>query len=291
MLIGAHVSVAGGYWRGVEYAASVGAECAQIFAKSPRQWRGPAVDPAAADRFASARSDADFGPVFTHAAYLLNLATHDDVLWERSIDALADELARASALQAEGCVTHVGSDRLQDSSRAAARVADAVCRAFVRCADCEPAPRLLLENTAGGGSSFGSTFEQLGEVIRLTGLEPRLLGVCLDTCHAHAFGLTVDSETGWKRLLESIEASVGFDRLGLIHANDCMFAAGERRDRHAWIGDGTIGYDGFRAMFSTAGEIPALKGLAAVTEMPGDPPHKDEENLKRLRRVREEASA
>lgn len=291
VLIGAHVSVSGGYECAIDYALSVGAECAQIFAKSPRQWRASAIDPDAASRLARARRATGFGPVFTHAAYLLNLATHDDVLWERSVDALADELARGAMLAADGVVTHVGSDRLQDPGRAASRIAGAVSRAFERSAHVGLHARLLLENTAGAGTSFGSTFDQLGAVIKDTGLEPGSLGVCLDTCHAHAFGLPVDSPEGWESLLDSIAEHVGLERLGLIHANDCMFAAGERRDRHAWIGDGTIGYEGFSAMFAAMRERPAMDGLCAITEMPGDPPYKDAENLRRLRTLRGDAQS
>lgn len=291
VLIGPHISVAGGYEKALDYVLSVGGECAQIFAKSPRQWRGPAIDPDAAECFAESRKRMAFGPVFTHAAYLLNLATHDDVLWERSIDALTDELARGATLQACGVVTHVGSDSLQDPARAAGRVAEAICRAFEGCAQQGLHARLLLENTAGTGNSFGSTFEQLGRVVDQTGLGCDSLGMCLDTCHAHAFGMPVGSEAAWESLLESLEKNLGIERLGVIHANDCMFGLGERRDRHAWIGDGTIGLEGFSAMFSVIGKSPTFARLCAVTEMPGDMPHKDEENMRRLNELRGAATA
>lgn len=286
MLIGAHISVSGGYEKALDYVLSVGGECAQIFAKSPRQWRGPAIDPDAAARFANARTRVAFGPIFTHAAYLLNLATRDDVLWERSIDALTDELARGVALQADGVVTHVGSDPLQDPDRAASRVAEAICRAFEGCARQGLHARLLLENTAGTGNSFGSTFEQLGRVIGQTGLRCESLGMCLDTCHAHAFGIPIDSEDAWESLLDTADHELGLERLGVIHANDCMFGFGEHRDRHEWIGDGTIGLEGFSAMFAVIGRIAELDDLCAITELPGEVPHKDEENLKRLNRLR-----
>lgn len=286
VLIGAHISVSGGYERALDYVLSVGGECAQVFAKSPRQWKGPAIDPDAAARFADARTRVAFGPVFTHAAYLLNLATRDDVLWERSIDALTDELARGAALQANGVVTHVGSDSLQDPERAASRVAEAICRAFEGCAREGLHARLLLENTAGTGNSFGSTFEQLGSVIDQTGLGCESLGMCLDTCHAHAFGIPTDSEDAWKSLLDTADHDLGLERLGVIHANDCMFGFGEHRDRHAWIGDGTIGLEGFSAMFAVIGRISELDDLCAITELPGDVPHKDEENLRRMSRLR-----
>lgn len=288
VLIGAHVSVANGYQSALDYALSVGAECCQVFAKSPRQWRGPAIDQEAAERFASARETIGFGPVFTHAAYLLNLATHDAILWDRSVDALADELARCAALRGAGVVAHVGSDRLQDPSRAADRIADAVRHAFERCAHQGIDSRLLLENSAGAGNSFGATFEQLGDVVRHTDLGPDSLGVCVDTCHAHAAGIALDSRERWEDALDSIAEHIGLDRLGLIHANDCMFPAGERRDRHAWIGDGTIGYPGFSAMFAAL-HARGFCDLCAITEMPGDPPHKDEENMHRLDRLRAHA--
>ncbi len=146
----------------------------------------------------------------------------------------------------------------------------------------------MLENTAGAGNSFGSTFEQLGDVIDRTGLGPGSLGICVDTCHAQAFGIRLDSHEGWERALDSIGEHVGFERLGLVHANDCMFAAGERRDRHAWIGDGTIGYPGFSAMFDVTRQRGCSDVLCAITEMPGDPPHKDAENMRRLDRLRAE---
>jgi deoxyribonuclease-4 len=291
VLIGAHISVSGGYEKALHYVLSVGGECAQVFAKSPRQWRGPAIDPDAAARFADARKRVAFGPVYTHAAYLLNLATYDDVLWERSVAALADELARGAALQANGVVTHVGSDPLRDPDRAASRVAEAICRAFEGCAEQGLHARLLLENTAGTGNSFGSTFEQLGSVIGQTGLGCESLGMCLDTCHAQAFGIPIDSEGAWECLLDSADHELGLERLGVIHANDCMFGFGEHRDRHEWIGDGTIGLEGFSAMFAVIGRVSELDDLCAITELAGDIPHKDEENLRRLNALRDAVAA
>jgi deoxyribonuclease-4 len=284
MLIGAHISASGGYPKAVEYATSVGAECLQLFAKSPRQWRGPAIDTDAAARFRDLRGQAGLGPLFTHTAYLINISTEDDVLWEKSVDALADEIARGIALGATGVVSHIGNDRTQDPERAAGRAASAVCRALERCGASEHDTRLLLENTAGAGTTFGSTFEQLAAVIDASGVAADTLGICLDTCHAHAFGIALDSSEGWEAAIADLDRHVGIDRLGLIHANDCMFEAGSHRDRHAWIGDGTIGIAGFSAMLCA----PALQSVCAVTEMPGEAPYKDEENLRRLRLLRQE---
>lgn len=285
VLIGAHISIANGYDRAVEYALEVGCECQQIFAKSPRQWRGPAIDPAAAAHFRSLRDERGLGPLFTHTAYLINLSTDDDVLWSKSVDALADEIARGSALGVDGVVTHIGNDKTQDPQRAAARTAEAIVRAFERCGGGRAA-RLLLENTAGAGSSFGSTFEQIGSVIDAAGMGAEMLGMCLDTCHAHAFGIALDSTDAWDVAIASLDARVGLNRLGLIHANDCMFPAGSHRDRHAWIGDGSIGEGGFSAMVCA----PKLAHVCAITEMPGEVPIKDSENLSRLRALRDACS-
>ena len=286
MRIGAHISVAGGYLPALEYAESVGAECVQIFAKSPRQWRGKAIDPEAAALFRAAREDRGFGPVFTHTAYLINPATSDPVLREKSIHALADELVRGSLLGAQGVVTHIGNDPDADPAAAALRVGEAAVRAFELAGGDACKTRVLLENTAGAGRTFGSNFEELGACLDAAGLPADRLGVCLDTCHAWAFGLPVDSHDGWQEVVSGIEGCCGTGRLGLIHANDCLFERGSKRDRHAWIGDGLIGMEGFSAMVCT----PQLGDVCVVTEMPGEVPVKDSENIGRLKRLRAECA-
>ena len=287
MRIGSHISVSGGYLSALRYAESVGCECAQIFAKSPRQWRGPSIDPEAAQRFRDAREEHAFGPVFTHTAYLINPATSDPVLREKSIAALADELERGSLLGAAGVVTHIGNDPDADPVAAARRVGEAAVRAFELAGGDACHTRLLLENTAGAGRTFGSNFEELGACIDAAGLPTERLGICLDTCHAFAYGLPVDSEEGWREVARGLEDCCGTGRLGLIHANDCMFERGSRRDRHAWIGDGFIGTAGFSAMLC----VPELEGVSIVTEMPGDVPAKDAENIDRLKKLRAQCAA
>jgi len=287
MLFGAHISVSGGYERALDYALEVGCECVQIFAKSPRQWKGPALDPAKADAFVQARAERGFGPLFTHTAYLINPATLDPALREKSIAALANELVRGALLGAAGVVTHIGSDPDGVPDSAARRVADVVNQAFDLAGPGAASTRLLLENTAGAGKTFGSTFEELGACIDHAGLPADKLGVCLDTCHAFAFGMPVDTAEGWAEVLSGIDDCCGISRLGLIHANDCMFERGSKRDRHAWIGDGHIGYAGFEAMVC----VPQLAGVCACTEMPGEVPLKDAENIRRLKELREGCGA
>ena len=282
MLVGAHISVAGGYLKALDYAQTVGCECIQIFAKSPRQWRGPTINVDLATEFVDARNACGFGPVFTHTAYLINLGATDPELREKSISALADELVRASLLGAAGTVTHVGNDPDGDASAAAMRIGSGVREAFDRAGEASACARLLLENTAGAGRTFGVTFEELGACIDAAGLPPERLGVCLDTCHGFASGMPLDTTEGWDEVVDEIEHTCMTERLGLIHANDCMFERGSRRDRHAWIGDGFIGSGGFAAMMCE----PQLSGVCACTEMPGEIPEKDVVNVERLKALR-----
>jgi deoxyribonuclease IV len=222
--------------------------------------------------------------VFTHTAYLINLATDDEVLRERSVAALADELVRGATLGADGVVTHVGTDPLGNPHAAADRVASAVLAAFELAGPAADGARLLLENTAGAGRTFGGDIGELGACIARSGLPSERLGICLDTCHAFAHGMPVDTAAGWHELVSAIEKECGIERLGLIHANDCMFERGSHRDRHAWIGDGHIGTAGFLAMVCE----PQLADTPACSEMPGEIPTKDVTNIARLKGLRDD---
>jgi deoxyribonuclease-4 len=282
MLFGAHVSVADGYLKALDYAESVGCECIQVFAKSPRQWHASSIKPDAAAQFVAARRERGFGPVFTHTAYLINLATEDPVLRDRSIRALGDELVRGGLLEAAGVVTHVGSDPAKDPAAAAQRVASAIAAAYEVAGPDAADVRLLLENTAGAGNSFGGGFAELAMCIAHAEMPASRLGTCLDTCHAFAYGMPVHTAPGWTQVIAELSSTCGLDRLGLIHANDCMFERGSHRDRHAWIGDGEIGSTGFEAMV----QHPALADIAVCTEMSGEVPDKDAINLDRLKAMR-----
>jgi deoxyribonuclease-4 len=252
-----------------------------VFAKSPRQWKGPINDPTSCADFDAARRAAGLFPLFTHTAYLINLSSRDPLILERSIEALADELMRADAIGADGVVSHIGTIPDGDIGAAVSSVAQSIRDA--RKLAGEPSARLLLENTAGAGTTFGSTLEELGLVIETAGLPIEVLGVCIDTCHAFARGYELDTEAGWREFVDLLGSAIGFDRLGCIHANDCSGARGDRKDRHAWIGEGGIGDVGFRAMLCA----PELSGTCAITEMPGDPPEKDIVNLRHLAQLRD----
>ncbi len=293
MLVGAHVSVAKGLVASLEYARDVGCECIQIFAKSPRRWIGPPSDAEAGKRFAEARASHGIRAVYTHTAYLINLAATDPDARTRSIEALADEIVRGRLLAAEGVITHLGTDPLGDRGAAAERISSAIRDAF-RIADASvpdtaPDPsrtRLLLENSAGAGSTYGRDVADLAAVFALAPDLTDLLGVCIDTCHGHAAGMALDTREAWRALVADIDAGCRHGALEVVHANDAVHERGSKKDRHAWIGDGTLGYEAFRAMLSVldTGE------MCAITEMPGEVPIKDSENIRRLKDVRAQVS-
>jgi deoxyribonuclease IV len=287
MLFGAHVSVSKGYFEALDYAESVGCECMQVFAKSPRQWHARPIDRDAASAFVEQRQSRDFGPLFTHTAYLINIGTDDPVLRARSVEALADELVRGAALDAAGVVTHVGTDPLGDASAAAARIGEAIADAYQFAGDEAAGTRLLLENAAGAGRTFGVTIEELAACVEAADQAEGSVGICVDTCHAFASGMPLGCDEGWQELVTSIEDHCGISALGLIHANDSKFELGSRRDRHAWIGDGAIGEVGFRAMLAQAD----LRGVAVCVESSGSIPEKDVVNISRLREMRDQTGS
>ncbi len=273
-----------GYEKAAAYAAEVGCETVQVFAKSPQQWVGKRIDREAAARFAERRAELGLGPLFVHAAYLINLGSADHALWAKSLDALADEIARAKVLGAQGVIVHIGTRyKPGDQDACARRIAEAVALASQLSGVRGGEVPVLLENTAGAGNTFGGTFEELAAVLsRVDDIGVTGGGLCLDTCHAWGGGIDVATPAGWARLLDTIYGCCGSGRILAVHANDCKNGRGEHKDRHAWIGDGAIGYAGFQAMLCE----PRLAGVPAILEMPGDPPVKDVENISRLKRLR-----
>lgn len=284
MLVGAHLSVAGGYQAAVDYALEVGCECMQIFAKSPRQWRAKALDPVAAAEFTALRERAGLGPLFTHTAYLINPATDNPELRANSIAALADEITRGRLLSAAGVVTHLGNDPLGNPTEAAKRVAATIVRAF-EAAGGEPGhTKLLLENTAGAGTSYGSGFGEMGAVLDELPDDIRAsVGLCIDTCHAHAYGMDLSTPQAWDALVDDADSLCGPCAIGLIHANDCKFGQAEHKDRHEWIGDGFLGNEAFESMMCCE----RLRDICCITEMPGEVPEKDVINTARLKAFRD----
>lgn len=279
MRIGAHVRTSKGLVDAVTYARSVGCETMQIFAKTPLQWHAPERDERDLSAFRSALAEHGMTLAATHGAYLVNLASLDEELWLRSIDALADEIVRAADLGAPAVVTHLGSAP-GSREHACLRVAAAATRALQMTDGC--AAGVFLENSSGSGRTLGSSSEEIIAVFDAipASLKTRV-AVCVDTCHAHVAGYDLSTPSGWRTLLSPFARAEA--RVALVHANDALYGCGSRRDRHAWVGEGTIGEAGFALLF----EQEQLSDADVVVEMPGTPPTKDALNVARLKELRD----
>lgn len=260
MLIGAHVSQAGGLPKAIERGVERGCRAIQIFNQSPRMWRPTRYD---ADDFAAFRSAMDDSPidaVMIHAVYLLNCASDDPEIREKSLRSLTQSLRIGDGIGACCVVLHSGS-ALRGGVGAAIRRAGELIRAALDETDACP---LHLENTAGAGGTLGRSFEELAELIEAAGGDERL-GVCLDSCHLLASGYDIRTPDGLAETLDRFDEVVGLDRLGSLHLNDSVNPLGSNRDRHADLGEGELGVDGCMAFLSE----PRFDDLPLVLETPG----------------------
>jgi deoxyribonuclease-4 len=260
MLIGGHVSPAGGlvnaFHRGVERDC----DSIQIFNQSPRAWRPTNYKP---DDIAEFRELLAAGPlksIVIHAVYLINCASKDPVVREKSLASLAHALRVGDAIGADGVVVHPGSTLGEPLPEALARVGEAIRRVLEESENC----MLLLENTAGAGGTIGRSFGELAELIELGGAHERL-GVCLDSCHMLASGFDVRTADGLAQVLDECVTELDLDRVRCLHVNDSMTPLGSNRDRHAPLGEGELGREGCAAFFSE----PRFEGLPAIFEGPG----------------------
>ena len=285
--IGAHVGVGGGWPEAADYAASVGCECIQVFSKSPRTWRASPLDPSTVDAFRDRLDSHGIGPVFVHTAYLINLGSDDHALLERSVEALAVELSRAAVIRAAGLVLHVGTGGDLPEETARERIAASILDSYGRATPGGRRVPLLLENTAGAGTTFGGDLGALGRLVSAVSAGGPPCAVCLDACHAHAYGYPLHTPGDWTAAIHEIATAAGADAVRLVHANDALHARGSHKDRHAWIGEGELGQEAFASMFAT----PGLEGVCAIIEMPGETPFKDAENISRLKRLRGSSGA
>lgn len=260
--IGAHVPITGGLARGaLKYAVGIGAEALQIFVSNPRGWSAAGSDPRDDHAFREGCRGGHL-PVFIHAPYLTNLGSPTPATLTKSAEALRFSLSRGEAIGATGIVVHAGS------AISGARRDEALRQlreTLLPILDERPdGPSLLIEPTAGGGQALISRIEQLGEYFAALDAHPKL-GVCLDTCHLYASGHDLAAPGGVRTALNLLVKTVGRGRLGLVHANDSRDPLGSRRDRHAAIGDGTIGLNPFRELFVH----PATRNVPVIIETPG----------------------
>ena len=280
MRVGAHVPAGGGLARAVAHARAAGCEAFQMFVSNPRAWAPPACDPDGGELFRAATAAAGLGPVFVHAPYLVNLASTSDETWRRSASLVAATAARAAELGAAGVVVHAGYEMGGGRASGLARAREALLPLLDGDGGGPSrAPGLLLELTASGKGSMAARFEEAAELLAACDDHPRL-GVCLDTCHAHAAGYDLTSPASATAVLDELLRTVGA-RVPLLHLNDTRDPLGARRDRHWRVGEGEIGDAGFAAVLAH----PGLAGAAGVIETPGELPEhtRDVARLKRLR--------
>ncbi len=275
--MGAHVSISGSLDLAVDRALAIGCECLQIFYGSPRQWRAVAYSHEAIDRFVEKRRAARLTPLVAHAAYLVNLGAAEDVYLRRSVESLLATMRGVERLDGLGAVTHLGSRTGGRRSVALRRVAASIRRILSATGKA----MVLLENSAGMGDSIGATFEDLADVVqRLHGDER--VGVCLDTAHLFAAGWDLRTPAGVDDMIDAADRLMGWKHVRLFHLNDSLTALGSCVDRHANIGEGQIGIQGFRAIVTH----PRIRPLAGIIETPGfDRRGPDRKNLARLRRL------
>jgi len=278
---GAHLSIQGGVAKAVERARAIRAECLQIFLKSPTQWRFGPLSDETVGRFRAAASEAGLAPIVGHASYLVNLASPDRTLQQRSRRCVLEEWDRSERLGLDGLVLHPGAHMGGGEAKGLQRIARALDWLHGRRPD-RTCP-ILLETTAGAGTVLCGRLEHLATLIESSDAGPRL-GVCIDTCHLWVAGYDVRSRAGLDKTLGRLDETVGLERVAVVHANDAKGERGSHLDRHDHIGRGTIGREGFRRLVTH----PALSHLPFILETPKEGPRgrrMDPVNLRTLRRL------
>jgi deoxyribonuclease-4 len=264
MLLGAHVSTAGGIHTAVDRIENFGGDAVQIFTQSPRAWRPTNHDPANFERFKERRAEVGLGAVLCHALYLVNLASPKRDLHEKSLASLLNTIEVACAIDADAVVFHVGSHLGAGFEAGLELVVPALRQALESCSK---TTWLLIENSAGAGATIGRSVDELCLLVDALDGHPQV-GVCLDTCHLWVSGVDVTDRAVLDSTLAELDARVGLDRLRALHVNDTNEPLGSNRDRHANVGEGILA-----AKLAVFLGHPLLQGLPAVLETPGKDGH------------------
>ena len=279
MLIGAHVSPAGGLPKAIQRGVERGCEAIQIFNQSPRMWKPSTYRDEDVAAFRQAMADSPIDAVLIHAVYLLNCASDDNDIRAKSLASLTHSLRVGKAIGASAVVLHPGSAKQGHVGEAIARAGKTIAQALGDSEGCE----LHLENTAGAGGTLGRSFEELAALIDAAGSDTRL-GVCLDSCHLLASGYDIRSTDGMAAVLRECSRKLGRKVVRSLHLNDSQTPLGSNRDRHANVGAGELGRKGCAAFLSA----PSLQKLPCILETPGEnregPSRKEVALAKRLRK-------
>lgn len=279
---GAHLSIAGGLHQALLSAQRYGFTTLQIFTKAPSQWNAPPIKAEEAAHFRRLRREMGLPRPVVHDAYLINLASPDESLWRRSVEAFIDEVHRADAIEASYLITHPGAHLGRGEDVGIQRVVDALNEMTLRCP--RSRVRVLLETTAGQGSTIGHRFEHLAAILDRVH-EPSRFGACFDTCHVFAAGYALEPESEYRRTMRELDRLVGLGRVKVFHLNDSKRELGSRVDRHEHLGRGHLGLEPFRFIVNDR----RFQSRAMILETPkeslpglGD---MDEENHRILREL------
>ncbi len=282
-LFGAHLSVAGGLHHALLAAQTYGMDTVQLFTASPQMWSTRRLDDEQARLFRTTLRKTKLRSPIVHDGYLINLASPDEELYRRSVEAFVAELDRAEAIGARYLVTHPGAHLGAGEEAGLARVAAALDEVHTRCKDHRV--QILLETTAGQGTTLGHRFEHLARILELVA-EPERLGVCFDTCHVFAAGYALSPESEYQATMKHLDAVVGLKRVKAFHVNDSLKPFGSRVDRHAHLGKGEMGLEPFRLLVTD----PRFRTRPMVLETPkesGEEKDMDVVNLGILRSLSE----
>jgi len=274
--VGVHTSIAGSIDNAAHQAHRIGCDTFQMFSANPRGWKMLDPSPEEYERFRAARAAYRLAPLVVHDNYLINLASPDRLLREKSIAAFRGEIRRAVALVADYLVMHPGSARGASPGQAIQTCAESL-RQAARGLHLDGLT-ILIENTAGQGSAIGRTFEEVAEIIARAGTDLPV-AACIDTAHCFEGGYPLHTPRGLGETLRQLDSAVGLKQVRVIHANDSKTAFGSHADRHQHIGRGYIGKEGFRRIV----RHPKLRSIPFICETPIDRPGDDKRNLRMMR--------
>lgn len=246
-LLGSHLSIAGGYYKAVDAAAALGMGTCQIFTKNNNQWHGKPLSDDDIRLFREAVARTGIQQPCAHNSYLINVASPDDALWQKSVDALVVEVERAEALGLVGVVMHPGASVKSTAEEGLQRIVAGLDETHQRTRGVKV--HLWLETTAGQGSCLGWRFEELAQILAEVA-EPERLGVCFDTCHVFAAGYGLQTPEEYAATIDEFDRLIGVDRLRAFHLNDSKKPQGSRVDRHEHIGEGCLGLEPFRHLLN-----------------------------------------
>jgi deoxyribonuclease-4 len=281
MLLGAHLSVAGGVDKAFDRAEAINCTAFQIFTKSNRQWKTAPLETETIAAYHHRQAQTGLAPVICHASYLINLGAPDETIWQKSMNALVIELERCEQLKIPYLVLHPGAHMEQGVEAGISRVVEALDTVHTRLPNY--AVKIALEITAGQGTTLASNFDEMAAMLAQTAQSERL-AVCFDTCHALAAGYEFRTPAAYQAMLDDFDRTIGLERLTVIHVNDSEKDLGSRVDRHAHIGQGCIGLEPFGYFLND----PRLRHLPFLLETPkDDDPGDDIRNLEALRSLLE----